>query len=110
MLEENKIRRINIYLEMDRTIYVLAALAQIVYLVSAQDYCGQQCQDIPEHVVCTCVECPEHGTCEAGEIACEKENPVCDTTAIEHVCPTSTVCVPENCECKYRNMYIDSKT
>jgi len=84
---------------MDRIIFVLAALAQIVYLVSAQDYCTKQCQDIPEHVVCTCVVCPEHGTCEAGEIACEKDNPVCDTTAIDHVCPKSTVCVPDNCEC-----------
>ena len=82
---------------------------QVVFLVTAQeDYCATQCQDLPADgsVVCTCVLCPEH-TCLDGEKECTEENVKCTTIdkseeeIVDLVCPLSTKCVKENCECKY---------
>lgn len=87
------------------SIYVLAVLTQIVCLVSAQDYCTDRCKDAPPDVVCTCVLCPEH-TCAAGEKECKQENTKCTTIGLGEedilnlVCPISTDCVPENCDCR----------
>ena len=86
---------------------MLAVFTPIVCFVSAQDYCTEQCKDAPADVVCTCVLCPEH-TCLDGKKECKEENVKCTTIdkseeeIVDLVCPISTYCVKENCECKYR--------
>merc|ERR1711992_36334 len=104
LFEHNWIGQINIDVDMVRSIYLLAVFTQIIWSVSAQDYCADQCKDKPDDVVCTCVLCPVH-TCEDGEKECSEENVKCTTInkseeeVVDLVCPISTHCVAENCDC-----------